>query len=401
MKLRPIILIALVIFAIKFAYSVPPLPPDTPGGLGTISTASCYDLSVNQDETDVDCGGSCGKCSLGKACLADSDCFSGNCNSTLKCANPIATANCSDTLKNGQETDVDCGGQCPSCENGKTCSTNFDCESGFCNSTRKCSAILVLAGPCSNGIKDAGEADTDCGGACNNKCADSKSCLSYNDCLSGYCSPSGLCSTPSCYDAVKNGQETDIDCGGSCIKCANRPSDTCVPGSCPSGYCSLGGECIETSSFGNPQNNQGPGGNEGNLATNNSPQGSTTERYAPERHNELKLTISIIINVILLFAVAVMLIFMASKKPYEKPGEREKYKPAEQRQYQAVQQQAGSQSQPNDRDNERLKRYIIEQLRRGHGPQDIKAVLMRCNYPPYLINNAFSEIGKYGSGRAY
>jgi len=39
---------------------------------------------------------------------------------------------CSDNIKNQDETDVDCGGSCSACENGKSCNVNSDCQSGFC-----------------------------------------------------------------------------------------------------------------------------------------------------------------------------------------------------------------------------------------------------------------------------
>jgi beta-glucosidase len=41
---------------------------------------------------------------------------------------------CTDAIKNGNETDVDCGGPtCPDCANGKLCLVNGDCVSGNCN----------------------------------------------------------------------------------------------------------------------------------------------------------------------------------------------------------------------------------------------------------------------------
>ena len=44
----------------------------------------CYDMLLNNDETDVDCGGpSCNKCGEGKACTLDRDCAQG-----LKCVEP-------------------------------------------------------------------------------------------------------------------------------------------------------------------------------------------------------------------------------------------------------------------------------------------------------------------------
>src|SRR5215216_5524920 len=41
---------------------------------------------------------------------------------------------CSDSVKNGSETDVDCGGTCPKCASGKACQVGSDCTSGFCDS---------------------------------------------------------------------------------------------------------------------------------------------------------------------------------------------------------------------------------------------------------------------------
>ncbi len=44
---------------------------------------SCYDQVKNQDETDVDCGGSCPACANGKSCIINSDCVSSNCQSGI------------------------------------------------------------------------------------------------------------------------------------------------------------------------------------------------------------------------------------------------------------------------------------------------------------------------------
>jgi hypothetical protein len=41
---------------------------------------------------------------------------------------------CTDGLKNGDESDVDCGGSCPRCANSRTCRRDDDCVSGFCSS---------------------------------------------------------------------------------------------------------------------------------------------------------------------------------------------------------------------------------------------------------------------------
>src|SRR5437899_1616166 len=75
------------------------------------------------DESDVDCGGSCGKCGTGGACKAGADCQSGFCTNG-KCDPP----SCMDGVKNGHETGLDCGGGlCPGCPDGTPCMTAADC----------------------------------------------------------------------------------------------------------------------------------------------------------------------------------------------------------------------------------------------------------------------------------
>ena len=45
---------------------------------------------------------------------------------------PIATPSCNDSIKNQLESDVDCGGSCPGCLNGKQCTKDEDCASLSC-----------------------------------------------------------------------------------------------------------------------------------------------------------------------------------------------------------------------------------------------------------------------------
>ena len=70
----------------------------------------------NQSESDVDCGGICGKCVAGKACGAPADCIDGVCTGGV-----CQAAACNDSVKNGSETDTDCGGSCVGCATGKVC----------------------------------------------------------------------------------------------------------------------------------------------------------------------------------------------------------------------------------------------------------------------------------------
>ena len=58
---------------------------------------------------------------------------------TSECETP-GPPTCSDNFKNGDETDIDCGGSsCQPCANGLNCILNADCESGVC-CTGICSA---------------------------------------------------------------------------------------------------------------------------------------------------------------------------------------------------------------------------------------------------------------------
>ena len=48
-------------------------------------------------------------------------------------------------MKNQDETDVDCGGsKCSKCGNGRTCTAVSDCISDFCDSARVCNGEYTI-----------------------------------------------------------------------------------------------------------------------------------------------------------------------------------------------------------------------------------------------------------------
>ena len=113
------------------------------------------------------------------------------------------------------------------------CLSDADCAGQICKS----SSCVPMG--CSNGVKDNGETDVDCGGPCD-PCADGHHCVINNDCVNAICK-SGACKGPTCGDAVKNGAEADVDCGGPCAPCTdgkscNAPSD-CAGGVCGGHLC--------------------------------------------------------------------------------------------------------------------------------------------------------------------
>lgn len=95
---------------------------------------SCDDGILNQDETFVDCGGTCPTCET-----------------------------CVDGIQNGLELGVDCGGSCQPCIS------------------------------CFDGVLNQGELGIDCGGPCD------------------------PCET--CFDGILNQNEVETDCGGVCLPC--------------------------------------------------------------------------------------------------------------------------------------------------------------------------------------
>ncbi len=209
-------------------------------GDGACVASLCYDGVKDGSETDVDCGGShcSARCAAGASCGTGADCASGLCNAaTQKCV----ASECADGTKDGTETDVDCGGSCSTkCAVNKTCAAATDCASGLCNPTTH----VCAATTCFDGVLDGNETAIDCGGSCPEKCGTGQHCVAYSDCLSGACvSGSNTCATDQCHDGIQNGNETGVDCGGSC-----------------STGCGVGVACLTNADCANPQGLVGEAG---------------------------------------------------------------------------------------------------------------------------------------------
>ena len=236
------------------------------------ATPTCSDGVRNQNETDIDCGGTvCSGCGLGRVCFAGTDCVSTVCRQTFVGFGVCYVATCADGAQNSTETDVDCGGGlCPGCANGKKCNAAADCASASCVNGAcackplTCADIAGACGPnisdgcgghltcpacstlCADGKKDGSETAADCGGPDCKACTAGAECLVARDCQSGVCKGASgalTCKVASCTDTVKNGAETDVDCGGAtCPKCetgrACKVTSDCQYGSCDQNVCS-------------------------------------------------------------------------------------------------------------------------------------------------------------------
>ena len=110
--------------SVGFAAHLVPCPS---GHCAAAPVNTCFDRVRDGDETDLDCGGSCRPCAGGSTCNVATDCQAGACNAGT-CPEP----SCSDGVQNGFETDVDCGWNCPPCAAAKRCDVATDCASGNC-----------------------------------------------------------------------------------------------------------------------------------------------------------------------------------------------------------------------------------------------------------------------------
>lgn len=170
----------------------------------------------------------------GAGCAQGSDCKSGICT-----GGHCAVGTSTDHVRNNGETGLDCGGpSAPPCGNGQPCNVGSDCAS------TECAGGLCAEAPpptATDGKKNGDESDVDCGGTTTNapRCVDGRACNAGEDCESKVCSAEKTCAVPSATDQVKNGDETDVDCGGTttnaprcatgkaCVKHADCESDGC------------------------------------------------------------------------------------------------------------------------------------------------------------------------------
>ncbi|MGC4119969.1 MAG: choice-of-anchor D domain-containing protein [Myxococcales bacterium] len=135
----------------------------------TCATNACGDA-------DDGCGQTlhCGDCVSPQVCI------------DLRCL----AATCTDHLKDGDETDVDCGGKCSPCAMGKGCATLADCEAGLACIEKVCSPCRTIADcpvdqVCRDGICGACLSRDECGAerAClGGRCLSCPGEAAYNEC---------------------------------------------------------------------------------------------------------------------------------------------------------------------------------------------------------------------------
>jgi hypothetical protein len=267
------------------ACSITPEAGEVPDA-STMGGTSCSNGVLDEGEEGIDCGGDCGKCD-GAECDAGEECASGSCTDNtcdppasktcgvglptlcdngepcvqdLDCASDYCNGLCAapapgaheDGRRNAGETGVDCGGTVAEekpCPAGEGCKTDDDCIS-VCKEDKLCDA----PGP-TDGKKNNGETDVDCGGPNAPKCALGKVCDGNDDCELLACTDK-TCVTPTSSDGIQNGGESDVDCGGAGVSAGDfsyeaprcKDAQTCVlDADCVTGACSPVGVCVAKS----------------------------------------------------------------------------------------------------------------------------------------------------------
>jgi len=281
------------------------------GPVGARDAKHGIDARFVSHDAGSNCGGRTGNpCGDGARCMTGLDCQSGLCVSAV-CTAPEAA--CTDGMKSGQDTDVDCGGPvCPACGTGKHCKTGTDCQS-----------LVCVGGVCQaatdkDSVRNDSETDVDCGGALQNDgtpnpvsdgappCRPGKLCVIASDCIEAVCGPNAVvldagttgmndaavtvgdasagfdatdasrvtseagahdagsggpfyCQPATDDDGIQNDSESAVDCGGGFLASgAPNPASDGAP-ACKTGKtCSLGSDCVEGVCNANENKGGGP-----------------------------------------------------------------------------------------------------------------------------------------------
>jgi hypothetical protein len=221
---------------------------DVPVVVCQIGMCSAGTPSTSPAPEGVECNENGGKACDGKGkcveCLSGKDC---GMETGWWCDIKYGTCHrCDDGLKNGDETDVDCGGyDCFDCAQGKGCEIKDDCKAGlFCADGVCCNAACGEAckacnmpesiGFCDN-IPKYGE-DTSYGSGQTCSSADQLACTGAGSCanaLGASCVVNGDCASQRCADPDANGQKTCLKAPGDvCLQNAECFNNTCTNGFC-------------------------------------------------------------------------------------------------------------------------------------------------------------------------
>jgi hypothetical protein len=212
-------------------------------GKGQCIATHCSDGLLDADETDVDCGGSCGAtCKAAgpqQKCKVAGDCASGSCSGTPLLCQPGCAATCTALCKSclipGEV------GTCTSLPAGVDDTMHMCSIQAVCDATASC---VASAGKGHFG--DACTQNSDCfngtcaAGLCKLKIGDA--CAEDAACMSGRCAAhvcAACASSDGCATGVCNAGSCGLPGGASCA----------VAGDCAGGSCSFNKFCVQQGSL--------------------------------------------------------------------------------------------------------------------------------------------------------
>ncbi len=207
----------------------------SPDGTWTDCTRQVTPKPEECNGTDDDCNGTIDDnpncCHTLEDCPLGDICFQGVCQITPRC---------DDLIKNGAETDIDCGGtDCPKCPDDKACTVDLDCISNLCPAElRKCKRKTLgshckLDDECTSGFCVDGVC---CNEPCKGLCRACIAAITQTNAPDGTCASVGAgfsdgndCTT----DAQDSCKQTGAcDGNGQCQLYTN--TTICAPASCTS-----------------------------------------------------------------------------------------------------------------------------------------------------------------------
>jgi len=177
---------------------------------------TCQDHIIDGSESDIDCGGTCAKCEDGRVCVSNTDCAAGRCSSSLTCRS-CGLRLISTELACPPECNSCAGGTCYMlCDGGSACkNTVAACPKGFA-----CTVMCTGAGSCEN-LQVSCPSEFPCDVECSGK----RSCSTANlRCGSGPCTL--RCSADGACDAAVATCGTDR-CAAECSSGASMPQLSC------------------------------------------------------------------------------------------------------------------------------------------------------------------------------
>lgn len=209
-------------------------------------SGSCTDMIKNGTETDVDCGGGvCSPCGQGRACNGSADCSTGICTGGV-CGGCLSNADC----PAGAVCDPNvrqCVGMCPAprvscggaCVDVSSDPQNCGMCGNFCAAGAACVNGACTGTACMPGFALCANVCVNLNGDPNNCGACGLHCAPGQSCTMGIC----MIAPNSCFDGIRDNGESGVDCGGPTL-CPRCPvQQTCaIPSDCASQHC-LAGLC--------------------------------------------------------------------------------------------------------------------------------------------------------------